>query len=86
MKKSVYAIRDNKMGSFGVPVLIENDSVAVRQFGDIISNGGDNVMSKHPSDFTLYRLGDFDSTSGKFENVECPVALATGSDFAIKEA
>lgn len=84
MKKSVYAIRDNKLGSFAVPVLIENDAVATRQFGDIILNGGDNVMTKHPSDFTLYRLGEFDCKSGKFENVDCPVALATGSDF-VKE-
>lgn len=83
MNKSVYAIRDNKMGTFNVPVLIENDSVAVRQFGDLVTRGGDSVMTLHPSDFTLYRLGDFDSKSGKFTNLDCPVALATGSDFAI---
>lgn len=85
MKKYVYAIRDNKLGSFGIPVLIENDAVAIRQFGDIITNGGDSVMTKHPSDFTIYRLGEFDSNTGKFENVDCPVALATGSDYAVKE-
>lgn len=85
MKKSIYSIRDNKLGSFGTPVLIDNDAVAIRQFGDIIANGGDNVMSKHPSDFTLYHLGFVDLQTGKFENLECPIALATGSDFAIKE-
>lgn len=84
MKKRVYSVRDNKMASFGVPILIDNDAVATRQFGDIITSAGDNVMCKHPADFTLYYIGDYDMTSGKFENVECPVALATGSDF-IKE-
>lgn len=83
MKKLVYSIRDNKMGSFNVPVLIENDAVAVRQFGDLISRGGDSVMSIHPEDFTLYKLGEFDSSTGKFTNLDCPSALATGSDFAI---
>lgn len=82
MKKSVFSIRDNKLGSFGVPVVIDNDAVAIRQFGDIIANGGDNVMTKHPSDFTLYRLGDYDMHTGKFDNLDCPVALATGSDYA----
>lgn len=85
MKKSVYSIRDNKMASFGIPVIIENDAVATRQFGDVIVSGGDNVMCKHPADFTLYNLGEFDSATGKFENLDCPVALATGSDFAVKE-
>lgn len=83
--KNVYSIRDNKMGSFNVPVLIENDAVAVRQFGDLISRGGDSVMSIHPSDFTLYKLGEFNSHTGKFKNLDCPAALATGSDFAIQE-
>lgn len=81
--KNVYSIRDNKMGSFNVPVLIENDAVAIRQFGDLISRGGDSVMSIHPSDFTLYLLGQYDSNRGRFKNLDCPVALATGSDFAI---
>ena len=85
MKKSVYAIRDNKLGTFQIPVLIENDAVAVRQFGDLIIHGGDNVMSLHPADFSLYRLGEFDCKSGKFENLDCPASLATGSDFAINK-
>ena len=85
MNKLVFSIRDNKMETFNSPVMIENDAVAVRQFGDIISRGGDNVMSIHPSDFTLYCLGEFDSKTGKFTNLECPRALATGSDFAINK-
>lgn len=81
MKKRVYAVRDNKLASFGTPIVIDNDAVATRQFGDIIINGGDNVMTKHPSDFTLYCLGEYDLVSGKFTNLDCPLALATGSDF-----
>lgn len=84
MKKRVYSIRDNKLASFGVPVLIDNDAVATRQFGDIITSGGDNVMCKHPADFSLYFIGEYDMSTGKFKNVDCPVSLATGSDF-IKE-
>ena len=85
MKRLVYSIRDNKMGTFNVPVLIENDAVAVRQFGDIVTRGGDNVMTLHPSDFTIYCLGEFDCNTGKFTNLDCPKALATGSDFAIEK-
>lgn len=79
--KNVYAIRDSKMESFGLPVLVENDAVAVRQFGDVITKGGDVCMAQHPADFALYRLGEYDSKTGKFSNLDCPALLANGADF-----
>lgn len=85
MNKFVYSIRDNKLGSFGVPVVIDNDAVAIRQFGDLISKKSDSIMSLHPEDFTIYCLAEYDAETGKFLNLDCPKALATGSDFSIKE-
>lgn len=84
MKKSIYAIRDDKMESFGVPVIIENDAVAIRQFGDVLSKG-DSVMTAHPEDFTIYCLGSYDSVDGRFENFDIPRKLANGADFGSKE-
>lgn len=81
MKKLVISIRDNKMESFNSPVLTDNEAVAIRQFGDVVQRGGDSVISLHPSDFTLYVIAEFDAITGKFENLDCPKALATGSDF-----
>lgn len=81
MTKLVIAIRDNKMESYNMPVLVDNEAVAVRQFGDVISRGGDNIMSIHPEDFSLYVLGSFDLITGKFVNLDCPKVLAVGSDF-----
>lgn len=85
MKKRVYAIRDDKLECFAQPVLVDNDAVAVRQFGDIISAGNDHIMGKHPGDFALYHLGEYDMHTGIFENLPCPAILARGSDFAKKE-
>lgn len=81
MKKLVISIRDNKMESYNSPVLVDNEAVAIRQFGDIVQRGGDSVISLHPSDFTLYVVAEFDPITGKFANLDCPKALATGSDF-----
>lgn len=85
MNKLVVAIRDNKMESYNMPVLVDNEAVAVRQFGDVITRGGDSVMSHHPADFSLYVLGTFDLKSGRFENLDCAKLLAVGSDFENKE-
>lgn len=79
--KNVYCVRDSKMEYFATPVLIENDAIAMRQFGDVILKGGDTVMGQHPADFSLYAVATFDSTTGKFENLECARLLAVGSDF-----
>ena len=85
MKKLVISIRDNKLESFNQPCLCDNESVAIRQFGDIVQRGGDSVIALHPSDFTLYVIAEFDPVFGKFENLDCPKALATGSDFAVNK-
>lgn len=80
--KKVYSIRDNKMESFGTPVIIENDAIAIRQFGDLINKGGDSVLAMHPADFGIYAIAEFDAASGKFTNLDCPKLLSMGSDFA----
>lgn len=81
MKKLVISIRDNKMESFNSPVLADNEAVAIRQFGDVVQRGGDSVIALHPSDFSLYVVAEFDLSTGKFTNLDCPKVLATGSDF-----
>lgn len=81
---NVYAVRDNKMESFGKPFTMENNAVALRAFGDVIMNDKTNLMALHPADFSLYLIASFDEVSGKFSNVDCPSILATGSDFLNK--
>lgn len=78
---NVYAVRDNKMESFGKPFTMENNAVALRAFGDVIMNDKTNLMALHPADFSLYFIATYDETTGKFVNVDCPSVLATGSDF-----
>lgn len=81
MMKKVYSIRDNKMETFGTLVFIDNDAVAVRMFGDLVLNDKDSLIGKHPADFGLYMLGDFDDSTGRMSNLDAPVLLAIGSDF-----
>lgn len=80
-RTNVYAVRDNKMESFGKPIIMENNAVATRAFGDIITSDKQSMMSMHPADFSLYLLGEYEDSTGKFYNLDCPTLLATGSDF-----
>lgn len=62
MKYPIYSIRDAKVG-FMTPTLDQNDAAAARNFEHAILNA-DSLMNSHPADYSLYRIGDFDTESG----------------------
>lgn len=73
----VYSIRDALTG-FMAPVCELSDAVAVRNFSSAVSDGRPGqVMHFRPSDFSLYRIGDFDSESGSIVSFPVPSLLIT---------
>ena len=75
MKRPVYVIRDAAVG-FGSPFIDNNDACARRNFAYAVNNNGD--MSFSSKDFDLYRLGTFDSESGKFDLLPVPEMIVAG--------
>lgn len=58
----VYAIKDAKT-SF-MPCNVDyNDASAIRNFEHAVM-ASDSLMRSHPADYTLYRLGSFNSETG----------------------
>lgn len=58
----VYAMRDIKTG-FMTPSLDPNDDAAARNFYHAVSQSS-GVLFTFASDFSLYRVGSFDSDTG----------------------
>ncbi len=81
MNKRVYSVRDDRMKTYGQLVFIENDQVASRAFGDLVTSDAKSLMNMHPADFSLWYLGLFDSESGVFSCDENPYIVARASDF-----
>lgn len=80
----VYSIRDSRTG-FMSPTLDQNDDAAARNFLFAVKNSRD-VMGGFPDEFSLYRLGAFNTESGVFEPESVPVHVASGSGaFVSKE-
>ncbi len=69
MKLCVYSVFDVKSGIFNTPFFQINDNVARRSFMDLV-NDPQSLLYKHPEDFTLWRLGEFDDQLGDFEETE----------------
>lgn len=59
----VYSVYDRKANVYGVPFFQLNNSVALRSFTDLV-NDGRSTVCKHPEDYTLECIGEFDDSDG----------------------
>ena len=64
MSKVYYAVYDIKAEVYSAPFLEIKDGTAIRAIQDLVINNKEHVFAKHPSDFTLHRLGEFDENTG----------------------
>lgn len=76
MKYPLFSYRDSKVG-FGMPVVDQNDSAAIRGFSYAV-NGRDGIMNFSPGDFDLYKIGVFDTEKGVIEG-QTPELVVSGS-------
>jgi len=65
MKVAVFSIFDKKSGLFSMPFFLTNANLALRSFGDAVLDSTTGI-SKHPEDYQLFQLSEFDDNSGRF--------------------
>lgn len=83
MTYPVYCVRDVKVG-FDTRFLVEmNDESAKRGFSMAI-NTTNSMMNYQPSDYELYRIGEFTIESGKFDALEVPEFIVGGLEVYAK--
>lgn len=82
MLRKLYAIRDTKVGTCNPPCIFDNDAVAMRGFGDLVSRDKDSMIALHPEDFVLLYLGEIDLETGVITQTPDMIrVLCTASDF-----
>jgi hypothetical protein len=64
MAKIYYAVFDRKAEMYSQPFLEVKDGTAIRAVQDLVIKDKDHPFAKHPSDFSLHKLGEFDEQSG----------------------
>ena len=69
MKLNAYTIFDVASGTYMRPFFCGADGEATRGFNDIALDANHEV-GKHPQDYTLYRMGSFNTTTGKMAGEE----------------
>lgn len=86
MRYTMYSIKDSLSG-YMTPVLEANDPVAVRNFAmacDAVKRD-QSVMAYRPSDFGLYKIGEFDTELGVLSPLVPPELLCTGDSLQRSE-
>ena len=80
MTLNVVSIRDSKSGIFSRPFFVPHIGVGRRMFGDLAVDVQTDV-GKHPEDYALYHLGDYDDVSGALVSNSQPVFVANAVEF-----
>lgn len=79
----VLAVFDNKIGTFAQPFFSQTLSSGKRSFADAAADPS-TLLNKHPEDFTLFLLGDFDDSTGFLDPLSAPENLGLASSYLVK--
>ena len=60
----MFSIFDEVAMAYLPPFFLPNEGMAHRTFMDCVGDEN-HAFGKHPSNYTLYRIGEFDSTTGE---------------------
>lgn len=74
MKTKVFAVYDAKAETFMQPFHMNTRGMATRAWMDTV-NDAKTQFNKHPQDFTLFELGEFDDEKGTFHNHNTPQSV-----------
>lgn len=81
--KIVYAVRDNKVGSYFDPMFFPHVAACVRMLTEVVQDNK-STLSKHPQDFELYELGTYDDSRGDLDVLPNPKFIMNITDLVQK--
>lgn len=81
MKLKMFAVLDAKVGFFGNPFVEHREESALRAFSDAVNDGSNpnNQWYRHPEDFALYEIGEYESETAVIEPLSKMRCLVTAS-------
>lgn len=75
-----FAVYDIKSELFSPPHFQETNGVAIRSFGEACLDDK-TQMGKHPEDFSLYCIGDYNIETGEFTSLLKPLQISNATEF-----
>lgn len=82
MKLYLVAIRDNAIEVYHNLTTVRAKGEAIRNFQDALTDANNKSIAKHPGDFDLYAIGEYDDNTAHIDTTNYPERLARGADYA----
>ncbi len=76
MRLRAFSIFDQKAKAYMAPYFFGEVGQSTRAFTDMV-NDPDHLLGKHPEDYVLYEVGQFDDSTGKLEAYDGPELVVT---------
>lgn len=80
MIHKIFTVYDHKAKVFAQPFFSPQKGAAIRVFADTV-NEPDHPFNRHPEDYVLFYLGDYDDSVARIEMVTSPEPLGSALDF-----
>lgn len=77
----VFSIYDGKSKAFGLPFFMQTQGMALRGFSDLV-NDTSTLPGKHPGDFNLYLIAEYDDADGTFSAINPCLLLGNGLEYS----
>ena len=65
MKRNLYSVYDNVSELYADPFTDANDGTAIRKIQDLFIQQADHIFVRHPDNFELQRVGEWDEQKGE---------------------
>lgn len=80
MKYKSFAVYDGLAEVFSHPFHTFNKATAIRGFTEQVNNP-ESQFAKHPTDFSLHEVGEFDDKNGMMTPLTAPLRVGLASEF-----
>lgn len=84
MKHNVYTIYDCKAEAYLQPFQMQKKGQAIRAFENTV-NDPNTQFHKHPADYTLFEIGEYDDSTGNYAMWDAKINLGLATEFLRKE-
>lgn len=79
MLYKMFAIRDSAANAYMPPFSLPTTEIAIRSFSEVVNQEG-HAFNKHPSDYELFSLGEFNDADGSVTCDGPPHSVCRASD------
>lgn len=80
MKQLIFSVYDEKAQTYSTPVFLPHKGLAVREFSDVVKDKN-SALAKHPDDYKMMCLGEFDNVSGFISAFVQPEFICSAVEF-----